>query len=140
MSNIAISEIQSVASSLNENDLLLVSKSNGDNTFTSVKCSFDTLVKAILPCSDCQYISAVAEKVDDPTKDYVDFVHTLTKSSYISTDIKNLVGNQYDHRITTFLTLSNTNNFKNTIDSAIVLEQMKMNFSILLEYLEKERF
>lgn len=120
MANISISEISTSASQLSKDDLILVSKKNNDDAYTSAKCTIETLEKHILPCSDCKvtsfYISddTVVHEAGQSV-----FTFTATKTGFISFDITNLVkteGNSNLDAITVFMKNNqNSGNNYNTV-------------------------
>ena len=129
MANVSISEIQSAASSLSDGDLLLISKSNGDNRFSSVKCTFDTLFKSIAPCSECRYHSEEMTRTTSNVGDIVKYEIITTKNAYISIDIHNLQQSQtaYSHHVQVAMKLANHTS-DNSIDNKILLPQDTMLF------------
>ena len=100
MANISISEINTTASNLSEEDLILVSKKNNDNTYQSAKCKIETLEKHILPCSDCILSSYYIpdESVTHETNESI-FVYTITKTGFISFDVTNLVATPGEYNL-----------------------------------------
>lgn len=137
MANISISEINTTASNLSAEDLILISKKNNDNTYQSAKCKIETLEKHILPCGDCIVTSYYIpeESIIHETGQSI-FTFTATKTGFISFDVTNLVatsGNYNLDAITIFMrnnTLNSSQHY-NTVSRSYAPKTVDSSFSFV---------